>query len=93
MYHRISLRENGELQRQNMKKALEKMNEMGVAKWAVIHCPECGFGLDCRTGEYVEVPSLKLPKGFIKKIPQERETPTALECFTAPMRTEAWRIP
>ena len=30
----ISLRENGELQRQNMKKALEKMNEMGVAKWA-----------------------------------------------------------
>ena len=62
----ISLRENGELQRQNMKKALEKMNEMGVAKWAVIHCPECGFGLDCRTGEYVEVPSLKLPKGFIK---------------------------
>ena len=22
--------------------------------------------MDCRTGEYVEVPSLKLPKGFIK---------------------------
>ena len=63
-----------------------------MAKWAVIHCPECGFGLDCRTGEYVEVPSLKLPKGFIKNTTGAGDA-TVLECFTAPMRTEAWRIP
>ena len=31
----------------------------------MIHCPEVGCGLD-ENGKYFEVPSLKLPKGYIK---------------------------
>ena len=40
------------------------MKDMGVSTWAVIHCPEIGCGLD-ENGNYVEVPSLKLPEGWI----------------------------
>ncbi|HHY81587.1 MAG TPA: carbohydrate kinase family protein [Clostridiales bacterium] len=57
--------ENGILHRENMKEALEKLCEMGVSTWAVIHCPELGCGLDSK-GNYYEVSSLKLPKGYIK---------------------------
>jgi len=48
-----------------MPKALEKLKELGVSTWAVIHCPEVGCGID-ENGQYWEVPSLKLPKGWIK---------------------------
>ena len=41
------------------------MKELGVSTWAVIHCPEVGFGLD-ENDNLVEVPSLKLPSGYIK---------------------------
>ena len=41
------------------------INELGVAKWAVIHCPELGCGMD-EAGNYCEFESLKLPKGYIK---------------------------
>ena len=44
---------------------LNKMKELGVSTWAVIHCPEVGYGLD-DNNNLVEVPSLKLPKGFIR---------------------------
>ncbi len=57
--------EDGNLIRENIKPALEKMKELGVSTWAVIHCPELGAGLDER-GDYVEVPSLSLPTGHIK---------------------------
>lgn len=50
---------------EHMQEALLKMKEMGVSVWAVIHCPEGGFGLD-EAGNYVELPSLKLPEGYIK---------------------------
>ena len=43
-----------------------KLNEKGVTTWAVIHCPGCGYGYDCQKQEFVKVPSLKLPEGFIK---------------------------
>ncbi len=43
---------------------LMKLKALGVKRWAVIHAPEGGFGID-EAGEYVEVPSLKLPEGFI----------------------------
>ena len=55
----------GALLRDNLPAALERLKAMGVGAWAVIHCPEGGFGLDER-GEYVEVPGLKLPRGYIK---------------------------
>lgn len=57
--------EEGSLCRENMKDALEQMKEMGVSTWAVIHCPEGGFGLDEHMN-YVELKSLNLPKGYIK---------------------------
>lgn len=47
-------------------KALERLKELGVREWAIIHSPQCGYGLNCVTGERVKVSSLHLPKGFIK---------------------------
>ena len=57
--------EDGKLLMENMPLALQKMKELGVSTWAVIHCPEVGVGLD-ENNNYVEVPSLKLPAGYIK---------------------------
>lgn len=62
----VPLRDNdGTLLIENMPDALRKMKELGVSTWAVIHCPEVGCGLN-EHDEYFEVPSLKLPKGYIK---------------------------
>lgn len=62
----VVLREEGErLYPERMREALEKMMEMGVSTWAVIHCPEGGFGLD-REGSFVSCDSLRLPKGYIQ---------------------------
>ena len=62
----VLLREdNGTLHTENMPAALKKLKELGVSTWAVIHCPEVGCGMDAE-GNYYEVPSLKLPKGWIK---------------------------
>jgi sugar/nucleoside kinase (ribokinase family) len=44
---------------------LMKLKALGVKRWAVIHAPEGGFGID-EKGQYVEIPSLQLPKGFIQ---------------------------
>ena len=55
---------DGQLIRENFPAALKKMKELGVSTWAVIHCPELGCGLD-EKDNFVEVPSLKLPKGWI----------------------------
>lgn len=61
----IELRkEDGQLIKENMPLALKKIKELGVSTWAVIHCPEVGFGLD-ENDRLVEVPSLKLPDGWI----------------------------
>lgn len=57
--------EDGVLKKDNIPQALQKMKALGVAKWAVIHSPEGGFGLD-EHNEYFEIPSLNLPKDFIK---------------------------
>lgn len=62
----VTLRDDdGTLHVENMKAALAKLHELGVAKWAVIHCPEIGCGMD-ENGNYCEFKSLKLPKGYIK---------------------------
>lgn len=57
--------EDGKLHTENMPAALAKLKELGVSTWAVIHCPEVGCGID-ENGTYFEVPSLKLPKGYIQ---------------------------
>lgn len=62
----VNLRDaDGTLHVENMPLALQKLKEMGVSTWAVIHCPEIGCGID-ENGKYWAVPSLKLPKGWIK---------------------------
>ena len=53
------------LVRENLPAALKRLKELGVSTWAVIHCPELGCGIN-EKGAYFEVPSLKLPKGYIK---------------------------
>jgi len=55
----------GELLIDNLPLALNRLKELGVSTWAVIHSPEGGFGLD-ETGAYVSVDSLRLPDGYIK---------------------------
>ncbi len=62
----IKLRdEGGRLMIENMKPALEKLHEMGVSTWAVIHAPEGGFGVD-ECGNYYEHGRLNYPDGHIK---------------------------
>ena len=62
----IPLREeNGGLLRKNLPSALQKLRNLGVSTWAVVHCPELGCGLD-ENGVYHERPSLRLPEGFIR---------------------------
>ena len=57
--------EDGKLHEENMEKALKALFDRGVSTWAVIHCPEIGFGMDS-TGSVYSKRSLKLPKGYIK---------------------------
>ena len=57
--------DSGELLRENLPQALRRMKELGVSTWAVIHCPQGGFGLD-EKDNLIEVEGLKLPQGFIK---------------------------
>lgn len=57
--------ESEKLYPENMKEALERMKELGVSTWTVIHCPEGGYGLD-EENRYVSLPSLRLPEGYIK---------------------------
>ena len=50
---------------ENIPKALKAMKDLGVSTWAVIHCPEGGYGLD-ENDEFVQLASLKLPEDYIK---------------------------
>ena len=56
---------DGSLIRSNIPKVLGEIKKLGVAEWAVIHCPEGGFGFDRRL-KLIESPSLKLPPDYIK---------------------------
>ena len=75
--------ESGELIKENFPAALKAMKELGVSTWAVIHCPEVGCGLD-ENNHFVEVPSLKLPKGWI--VGTVGATPSAPVFSTVPGR-------
>lgn len=57
--------QDGRLCQENMLVALSRLKELGVSTWAVIHCPEMGCGID-ENDRYFEMPSLKLPEGYIK---------------------------
>jgi len=62
----IKLRdEKGALLSAFVPQALKSMRGFGVTEWAVIHCPEGGYGLD-QNGCYAESPSVNLPPSAIK---------------------------
>lgn len=61
----IPLRSDGQLLANNMPLALEKLKQMGVRRWAVVHSPQGGWGLD-EKGVLAMLPSLRLPEGFIR---------------------------
>ena len=63
---------------------LRALFELGVSEWAIIHCPEGGYGLD-ESNNYIEVPSLKLPAGYIKG------TVGAGDAFCAGVLYAAWK--
>jgi len=57
--------ENGKIIIENIKKTMEIIMEKGVSQRVIVHCPEVGFCLN-KAGEFTIVPSIKLPKGYIK---------------------------
>jgi len=57
--------EDGVLIKPNIPKALEAIRNFGVSGWAVIHCPEGGYGLDEKSA-YAESPAIDLPVSAIK---------------------------
>lgn len=62
----INLRgEQGELIYSNIKPVLRALFELGVSEWAIIHCPEGGFGMD-KDGNFAKYGQIYTPKGFIK---------------------------
>ncbi len=56
---------DGALLQGGMEPALERLKDMGVRRWAVIHCPEGAFGMD-GDRRFESLPSLRLPEGYIK---------------------------
>lgn len=74
----------GRLYPEKMYPALEMMRKLGVSTWAVIHCPEGGYGLDAE-GRFVSVKSLRLPEGYIKG------TVGAGDAFCAGVLYGAWK--
>ena len=57
--------EDGNLIDDNVIQILKVLLELGVKEKVVIHCPEKGFCMN-KNGDLTIVPSIKLPKGFIK---------------------------
>lgn len=61
-----SRKEDGTMDRDNIRLAMQKTAEGGVRSKVIVHCKEAGFILDVPTGEFSEVASLKIPKEEIK---------------------------
>ncbi len=58
-------REDGSLNIENIKKTLALFIEYGVKEKAIIHCRDAGFMMTA-DGEFIMVPSLEIPKSYIK---------------------------
>lgn len=56
---------SGELDRQNIRLAMEKTIDAGVKDRVVVHCKESSFAMNFKK-ELIEVPSLNVPKEHIK---------------------------
>jgi sugar/nucleoside kinase (ribokinase family) len=57
--------ENGRLLDENLAPACQKLMDMGVGRWAVIHAPELSCGLQ-RGASFVQERSWRSPEGFKK---------------------------
>ncbi len=57
--------ENDNIDKENIKKILRKFFELGVKDYAIIHSVEGGYLMNAK-GEFTCVPSLNLPKDYIK---------------------------
>ena len=62
----IELVRNDEIVPEAAFTALKKIKEAGVGKWIVIHSPKVAYGYDCENDEFISIPSLDLPSGYIK---------------------------
>ena len=58
-------REDGRLDMDAMEKTLRQFRECGVAKWAVIHAPECVLGMD-ENDQIQYRQGAALPEGFVQ---------------------------
>ncbi|MBQ4194271.1 MAG: carbohydrate kinase family protein, partial [Clostridia bacterium] len=56
---------DGSLRTENIGPCLWKLFELGVGEWAVIHCPEGGFGMDS-AGSFASYGQIPTPEGFIR---------------------------
>lgn len=61
-----SHRPDGTIDRETVRLAMTRMAECGVKDKVIVHTKEISFALDVRTGEFCEVPSLKIPTDRIK---------------------------
>ena len=60
-----NVNEDGSVNIENIRKTMEYFIELGVREKVIVHCAEAGMALD-KNGEFVMVPSLVLPEGYIK---------------------------
>lgn len=58
--------DDGSLNIENVRRAMEMMAECGVSDKVIVHCKEMGLCLNVKTGAFTIVPSLKIPKEEIK---------------------------
>ena len=56
---------NGNLLDDAVEQIMKKLFAFGVKEKVIVHCPEKGFCLN-KDGSFTAVPSVKLPKGYIK---------------------------
>lgn len=61
----LPVRENGRINRECLRKVCGALISSGVNKRVIIHAPEASCAMT-KEGEFVVVPSLLLPKGYIK---------------------------
>lgn len=57
---------DGSIDKETIMLAMQKMADCGVKDKVVIHSKEMGFCLDCASGEFTTVNSLRIPKDEIK---------------------------
>lgn len=56
---------DGSINVENIKATMLEFLKLGVREKVIVHCAEAGFMAN-KNGEFIMVPSLELPKGFIK---------------------------